>query len=220
MLDRIRSLLSYAVAMLLVGVITLTITVGTVIMVPFLMISQRLFNWPNKAPDQKNVDEYYSVFEAMAEGNLDFLNEYAKANPEFPDGVNKFIGRHWLTNAIDSGSVKSVEWVLSKGVEVNYFDDEGRSALMSAIEDESRKTTDVLELLLAAGADVRAMGTLDVTALHHAAYRGSLDAVKLLLEHGADPKAYDCDYTPETPIDCAKRAKRPEIVALMESYSK
>lgn len=219
-MDHIRNALSSLVAFLLIGVITVFISVGSFIIVPFIMITQWLFNWPYKAPDQDVVDEFQRVYEAMGNGDIAFLESYAKTNLDFPKGVDGFIGRHWLTDAIDSGSLATVRWILDQGVEVNYFDDEGYSPLMSAIEDRAGETTEILKMLLDAGADARACGTLDVTALHHAVFRASPEAIRMLLEHGADPMAYDSDYVPETPIDNARHAKRPEIVALLESYSK
>ena len=58
-----------------------------------------------------------------------------------------------------------------------------------------------MALLIERGANVNARVTLDVTPLHVAAAHGSAELIQLLLDHGADPLAWDSEYTPDQPID-------------------
>ncbi len=60
--------------------------------------------------------------------------------------------------------------------------------------------TEVVKLLLAAGADVNAGDVMGMTPLHHAVSEGCLDDVKLLIGAGADVNARDRNGV--TPLYC------------------
>lgn len=59
-------------------------------------------------------------------------------------------------------------------------------------------------ILIKAGSNVNAKGYEDVTPLHDAAIVGHLKMCKLLLSHGADPRAKNCKG--KTPVDIAASA--------------
>lgn len=59
-------------------------------------------------------------------------------------------------------------------------------------------------ILIKAGGNVNAKGYEDVTPLHDAALVGQLKLVKLLLSHGADPKAKNAKG--KAPLDIAASA--------------
>ncbi|NOX74211.1 MAG: ankyrin repeat domain-containing protein [Alphaproteobacteria bacterium] len=177
--------------------------------------------------DPEVVEDCDHVALALKKGDIAFLEERAVQDPDFPQGVDGFLGRHWLTNAIGSGNLESVEWFLNQDVDVNYQDDEGMSPLKSAIQHEHDDTVmgrehslsiDIVSLLLDAGADINARGTLDETPLHTAAAIGSLELVQFLLERGADPLAMDSEYVQGYPLDYAQRRKDPRIVTLLEKH--
>jgi ankyrin repeat protein len=65
---------------------------------------------------------------------------------------------------------------------------------------------ELLELLIAHGADVGQRGINDYTPLHLAAGEGNLRAVDLLLAHGADPNAITRIDDMETPLELASAA--------------
>jgi ankyrin repeat protein len=81
---------------------------------------------------------------------------------------------------------------------------------------------DVLEAIIARGASVhlrvnsRAFGTKNYTPLHEAAWYGNLDAIRVLLRHGAEPSARDDTYR-ATPMEWARHANRTEAVELFQS---
>jgi len=178
--------------------------------------------------------DFHTAWEAFQEGDIDELERLAVGNT-FPHGVDGWLGRRWLTNAIDAANAYSVEWVLSKGVDCNYVDDEGFSALKSALQVErgckrspnapsgAELTISLIDLLLGAGADVNARITLGYTALHAAASWSSVKVVQHLLARGADPSAIAYDYESIAPADLAKFHKRWEVhsvlVAAMEKVS-
>lgn len=151
---------------------------------------------------------------------------YADA-PPFPNGVDGWLGRHWLTNAISSARPEVVAWVLSKGVEPNFTDDEGYSPLKSALEIEENSvavttskvdiTIAVIDLLLGAGARLNHRMTLDETALHAAVYRSSPRVVAHLLACGADPHAEDLEYEPGKPIDYVAYSRAPAAIKALLS---
>ncbi|MBS1145314.1 MAG: Ankyrin repeat (3 copies) [Proteobacteria bacterium] len=72
--------------------------------------------------------------------------------------------------------------------------------------------------LLTAGANVNAVGPKGLTALHWAAMAGNTAAVRLLLEHGADPNARDDQQ--QTPLAHAKANRHAAIVALLKPLTK
>ena len=176
--------------------------------------------------------DFEITFQAMCDGDLATL-ETLVGQGGFPHGVDGWLGRRWLTNAIDAASVETVEWVLSKGVEVNYVDDEGFSALKSALQvevdcayrhpemtepsEKAALTIAMIDALCAAGADVNHKMTLDDTVLHVAAAWSSVEVVRHLLKLGADPCAYDAEYTPETPDYYARFHKRWDVHAVLEA---
>ena len=106
--------------------------------------------------------------------------------PDFPKGLDGFLHRHWITNAIDCGSRTSVEWMLTKGVDISFRDDEGCTVLHSALDRELPDKYEVLELLLKHGAPVNARGLNDWTPAHMAAARDDVKALRLLVRYGAD----------------------------------
>jgi ankyrin repeat protein len=91
--------------------------------------------------------------------------------------------------AARSGDVKSVEEFLAAGMAVDVPDANGNTAIGAASEGDA---TDVVRLLLNAGADVNAPASQQGrTPLMLAAASGSAPTVRLLLENNADPKARD-----------------------------
>jgi hypothetical protein len=112
--------------------------------------------------------------------------------PDFPHGKDHFIHREWIINAIDCGSLASVQWMLSKNVNLHFIDDEGYSVLHTCIERDNADKYEILQLLIDSGADVNvgnnlaSMAINSWTPLHLAAARNDIDAIKILLENGAD----------------------------------
>ncbi|WP_433894269.1 ankyrin repeat domain-containing protein [Streptomyces sp. CA-111067] len=79
-----------------------------------------------------------------------------------------------------------------------------------------------VELLIAAGFDVNALGRSDIlsnmpwtTALHAAAANGDLPLARTLLDLGADPNLRDKQYT-STPLGWARYFDHPALVGLLE----
>ena len=127
---------------------------------------------------------------------LQFPNFYNERDSdeayEDNDGKIHQLGRFWITNAIDCGSLESVRWIISKGANLRFVDGEGYSPLHSCIDREFSDKYEIMQLLIDNGADVNIgaeLGTMALNSwspLHMAAARNDLQAIKILLDNGAD----------------------------------
>jgi len=75
---------------------------------------------------------------------------------------------------------------------------------------------DVVELLIAKGADVNARRNDNRTPLHTACRAGHKDVVELLIAKGADINARD--NKDQTPLSLAKEGGHAEIVELLKKH--
>jgi ankyrin repeat protein len=138
------------------------------------------------------IDEYDKIMDCLTNGTAEEWERLSMQIPDFPHGSDHFIHREWIINAIDCGSLASVKWMLSKKVNLHFIDNEGYSVLHSCIERDNADKYEILQLLIDGGADVNVGNELESmainswTPLHLAAARNDLDAIKILLENGAD----------------------------------
>ena len=143
---------------------------------------------------------YKWIMDRLKDGTVDDWELFAQMFSDFPCGLDDFIHRHWITNAIDCGSLEAVKWMISKGVNLHFVDDEGYSPLHSCIDRTLPDKYEILQLLIDSGADINigteleTQGTNGWTPLHMASVRNDIKAVKILLDSGAD-------CTLKTPID-------------------
>jgi len=127
------------------------------------------------------------VFEAAAFGDVDRLTELLTSEPSL---VNSYSGDGFtaLHFAAFFGRFEAAALLIERGAEVDAF---GRgwmtgTAMHSAV---SRLQSDVLRILLDAGANPNVRQSAGWTPLHAAAMNGDLASVELLLASGADPAA-------------------------------
>ncbi|MBI2256299.1 MAG: ankyrin repeat domain-containing protein [Proteobacteria bacterium] len=95
-----------------------------------------------------------------------------------------------LWAASQSGDLAAVKAALAAGADIEGIDfsenHNGRRALnYAALNDQP----DVIEALLAAGANIESENRTRFHPLHHAAEAGSIKAIKVLLKHGANKRA-------------------------------
>jgi uncharacterized protein len=83
-------------------------------------------------------------------------------------------------HAASCGDVESTRQLLLKSPALNVQNSYGRTALMIAVE---RGHREVVELLLAAGADAKVIDIEGFTASHHAHEMGQLEIAKTLFNH-------------------------------------
>jgi ankyrin repeat protein len=110
---------------------------------------------------------------------------------------------------------------ITAGADVNAKDKYGYSPPLHSAALFDHK--EIIELLIAAGADVNAKGIAEWTPLHNAAYNGHKEIVELLIEKGADVNAKDEDGG--TPLDLAEEEEQvppptPEVKAANQEISK
>lgn len=130
--------------------------------------------------------DYDYCLEVLRSGDEAQLSELAQLVEGFPEGVDSLLGRRWIINAIDCGSLFSVEWMLARNVELRFRDEEGYTVLHSALERGNADRHHMIKLLLEAGADVNRKGVNDWTPAHSAAVKNDVAALELLVAHGAD----------------------------------
>jgi uncharacterized protein len=163
------------------------------------------------------IAEVRDAMTLLSSGGPDDFKRLQADIPGFPDGVDAWIGRHWIITAIDSGSLAAVNWMIAERVNLNFKDAEGYTVLHAAMERGGAHHIGMLEALIAAGADVNAHGLNDWTPLHMAAYRSQREVVELLLAAGADRNI-------RTRIDhyatAADETKSPDMAELIRNFRK
>lgn len=95
-----------------------------------------------------------------------------------------------LWQASIDGDVAGIKAALAAGADIEGIDfsdnKNGRRALnYAALNDKP----EAIEALLAAGANIESQNRTRFTPLHHAAEAGSIEAIKVLLKHGANKRA-------------------------------
>ena len=146
--------------------------------------------------------------DACKGGDLDAFR-VALGDPEgFPDCVldNDFMGcgDRPLDIAIGQGSLAFIARLLDAGADPRAPAHDGFPPLFLAIDTPRADRHAVLRLLLERGGDPEQRGLNDGTALHHAVARRDLEAVRILLLHGADPAARTRIDDRSTPLEDAE----------------
>jgi ankyrin repeat protein len=132
------------------------------------------------------MSEYQRAVAVLASGTREQLEALRSEIETFPHGVDSLIGRRWIMTAIGSGSGTAVEWMLERGVELKFCEADGYTPLHLALERTRGDKLKVLERLLAAGASVNLKGINDWTPAHMAAASDDVEALRILVRHGAD----------------------------------
>jgi len=140
----------------------------------------------------KNSAESESFFQAAARNDSVAIGKILAAGAN-PDAVSELCGHTPLYNACISGAADSVKALLAGGADPNfvfsyYSPVDGRLekdivALMFV------RTAEIAKQLIAAGANVNAADANGTTPLMRAAFKGSVEIVRTLLEAGASPSA-------------------------------
>jgi ankyrin repeat protein len=130
------------------------------------------------------IPDWHHVERAIASGDIARLEEIAAVLDGFPAGGDPVMGP-WIC-MFAAGPPDLLRWALARGAPVDPPADDGFPPLHAAIDAEAPHLSENLAILIDAGADLGRHGINDWTPLHFAAARGNLDAVRLLLDAGAD----------------------------------
>jgi ankyrin repeat protein len=161
--------------------------------------------------------EYSYLIDLLAKGDATLLEEAEYIIDNFPKGIDDFIQRHWITNAIDCGSLESVKWILSKNVDLSFRDDGGYTPILSAIDRELPDKYEIIQLLIDNGAPINKKGINDWTPLHMAAARDDIEALKILVSNGADLTIRTEIDEYATPLEEAKILKKLKAVEYLKN---
>ncbi|KAB5546847.1 ankyrin repeat-containing domain protein [Coniochaeta sp. 2T2.1] len=127
-------------------------------------------------PLAADIDGWLPIHLAAQDRNLEVLDLLFERAPESLT-IRDNDGKTALHFA--ASSPHALMWLLERGVDKDAKDNEGATALISAVR--SGKDSSV-RTLLANGADIKATTNIGRSALHHAAYFGRLDAGRQLLQ--------------------------------------
>ena len=157
--------------------------------------------------------EALALHQAYQRGDLDALKALLGDPPDFPNcrgpaGTGEII----LQYAIYHSPLPFIRTLLELGADPNYQDHAGFPSLIAALSSARADRYDIIELLLATGADIQQRGLDDWTPLHYAAATDDLKAIELLLAHGADPNARTRIDDGATPLEEAEILGRADAV--------
>jgi ankyrin repeat protein len=175
-------------------------------------------------PDREDGVRALRLHAAFQSGDFATLARELGDRPDFPNVIVHDGFGSCLTYAVYHGPLRLVAALLDAGADPNWPSDDGFPPLIAAVTTSEpepgatvRDDTDQLvELLLAHGADANQRGFDDYTPLHVAAAQGDLGVVEILLAHGADPCATTRVDDYETALEVAQAAGHAAVVARLE----
>src|SRR5579864_2325698 len=131
-----------------------------------------------------------ALHEAFKRGDLNAVKDLLGNPPDFPNCRGpRAVGKIVLEYAIYHSPLPFMRALLELGANPNYGESYGFPSLLAAIAADREDRCEIVELLLAFGADIQQRGLNDYTPLHYAAAKNDLRMVELLLAYGADPMA-------------------------------
>jgi V8-like Glu-specific endopeptidase len=130
-----------------------------------------------------------ALFRTAEKGDLKELQKLLKT--KFWIDIYGKDGKTALMKAALNKKNVFVKVLIEKGADVTLEDTDGNSALHSAAIKLSKKNSDIVNMLVEAGAKIEARNLLGETALLVAAKNLNLEAVKILIKSGADKNALD-----------------------------
>ncbi len=151
---------------------------------------------------------------AFRDGDLDAIRALLGGPEGFPDVSAGDAFGSCLAYAVYHGPASLVSTMLELGADPNVDDGDGYPPLIAALTGGSAQADvrDLVELLLAHGADVDRRGVNGYAPLHVAAEQGDLAMVDLLMSHGADPNVITNVDDMETPVEVASAAGHVDVV--------
>ena len=165
------------------------------------------FRYLEERAAEQGIGMYAQEFEPIEYDESRLQNILDIVDPEERDELGQAI----IHLAAQYCNPNTLDWMIDSGYDVNIEDSRGYTPLFYAVMIDN---TAAMAVLLKNGAFVNhASGELGRQAIHIAAQFGSLDSMKLLLDHGA---SIDCaDENNHTPIVISAYYSHSEIAAFL-----
>ena len=170
-------------------------------------------------PESSEHRDYRYVMDLLRSGDVADFEALCKRVENFPDGVDGFIGRRWIINALDCDSVAAVNWMLSRKVDLAFRDEEGYTPLLTVIDGKKKNKYALLRALLEAGAPVNMRGINEFTPAHLAAIHNDVEALRMLAIYSADftIRTTIDDYA--TPLEEAERCEQSQAITFLRTMA-
>lgn len=162
------------------------------------------------------MSEALRIHQAFQAGDLETLRSLAGEPSEFPNGSMLPVTTYPLEYAVYHSPLPFIRTLIELGADPNYHDEGSFPSLLAALSTNREDRYEIVEMLLAAGADIEQRGVNDWTPLHYAAARNDARAVELLLARGADPAARTRIDELTTPLEEAERMGHREVVEILK----
>lgn len=123
---------------------------------------------------------------------------------------NAFAGKLDLHKAVKKADFDRIQLLLARGVDINYQDRKGRTALMIAAGKSPLK---VVKTLIEAGPEMNLQDQVGRTALMNSAIRGDPEVLRILVNNSADP--FLTDKSGLTAQELAEQAGHIDIAEML-----
>jgi hypothetical protein len=164
-------------------------------------------------------DDVMSVHTAVVAGDLEALRDALGDPDDFPNCITPLAIGDLLIYSVYWGPLTLIEGLIAAGAAVNAEVLDGFPVLNALMTTDRSDRLQVLDVLLAAGADPNARGINDWSALHYAVLQDDIAAADRLLSSGADPHRKTRIDDLSSPMDDAEqRAARGETSRVLELF--
>ena len=169
--------------------------------------------------------KFQRIDDAFHSGDLEALRAAVDDPAIIPNGVMPITIGPCLVYAIYHSPLPFIRTLLEIGADPNAPVDDGFPPLIAALcctretPGANRRTdvSDIIHLLIAFGVDPNQRGINDYTPLHMAVAERNADAIRILLDAGANPELRTRIDSYETPLEMADGAGLKDIAAMLRA---
>ncbi|HEX9895919.1 MAG TPA: ankyrin repeat domain-containing protein [Gemmatimonadales bacterium] len=180
----------------------------------------------SKAEQHREYEQFRRIDAAFKTGDLAALRAAVDDRANVPNGPMPLAIGPCLEYAIYHSPLRFIRALLELGAEPNPAQHIGFPPLIAALSCSRSQpgsparpdVPEIIALLLEFGADPNQRGINDYTPLHMAVAERNQDALRLLLEAGADPRLKTRIDDCETPGEMAREAGLTEMADLIAGY--